>query len=439
MKKIAVLTFPGMNCEVETARAIKKSGLKSEIILWNSKAKLLQKFDGCVLPGGFSFEDRGRSGMVASKEEILQTVKQMADQEKPILGICNGAQVLIESGLAPDLRGEKKIEASLGMNKRVNEKGKILGTGYFHKWVYIKSTASIRRSAFNFFDFIFHLPIAHGEGRFQFSTEIGKAILKNQQNIFSYCDNKGEIKENFPINPNGSYKNIAGISNKLGNVLALMPHPERNLQSCQPIFLSMRKYLSNKKLFSLNKKLILNLPLNKKKSAQKNDYLKIKKFPIQFFITLKITDNSEKTIEKTLQKVYKNQNIKIKRRLFWGFESIEKDLKKTALKIIKSGEVFNENKENLIIKLKDKYFTFNQGKLIENDFCLEKNSFLALEKENFIAKEKSEKISKNFSINLKEISHAIIWSFLKKPQDLSTLEEAAILSNPIAGKLIKIS
>jgi phosphoribosylformylglycinamidine synthase subunit PurQ / glutaminase len=221
MTKIAVLYFPGNNCEEETRDRCIDVGMETKIVRWNSKENL-SNFDGFIIPGGFSYEDRIRAGVIAAKEKIMNKVREEVKNGKLLLGICNGAQVLVETGLIPGLKD--KIQMALAPN--INP----LVSGYYDTWVNIKNINK-KTNAFNRnYDKneILFVPIAHGEGRFTTKDRsLIKKLEKNKQIIFKYCDEKGKIQNKFPINPNGAINNIAAISNKEGNVMAIMPHPER--------------------------------------------------------------------------------------------------------------------------------------------------------------------------------------------------------------------
>jgi len=222
MKKIAVIMFPGNNCEEETARAVRAVGMKADILRWND-TKNLDTYDGYILPGGWAYEDRIRAGVIAAKDPVMKIIKKESNAGKVVLGICNGCQVLIESGIIPGL--QNKVEMALAPN--INP----FITGYYCTWVKIKNYSK-RKTAFNLTiedDEILQIPIAHAEGRFITKDKVLiQQLLKNDQLLFRYCDSAGNIMDKFPINPNGSIINIAGITNKKGNVLAMMPHPERS-------------------------------------------------------------------------------------------------------------------------------------------------------------------------------------------------------------------
>ncbi|MAG60925.1 phosphoribosylformylglycinamidine synthase I [archaeon] len=250
---IAVVYFPGNNCEIETLEAVKAAGMEGKILRWNTK-KDLKEYDGYVIPGGWAYEDRIRAGIVAAKDPVMNLIKKESKKGKPVLGICNGAQVLIETAMVPGLKD--KVEFALAPNKNP------FVSGYYNTWIQIKNVQNKKRTAFTNLDKneILHLPIAHGEGRFVTKDKaLIKALRKNNQIIFQYCNKKGKIEDKFPVNPNGSIENIAAISNKQGNVMAIMPHPERAIYKQQvpgenktneftnniKIFKSMKKYIEN--------------------------------------------------------------------------------------------------------------------------------------------------------------------------------------------------
>ncbi|MFW6273121.1 MAG: phosphoribosylformylglycinamidine synthase I [bacterium] len=219
--KAAVILFPGTNCENETKDVLIEAGLDAEIVRWNEDTKKLQDYDAYVLPGGWSYEDRIRAGVIAAKGKIINFLKQQDEEKKPILGICNGCQILVESGLVPELNIEK-TEMALAPNHNPKV------SGFYCTWINLIKNGNCVFTKDLEDKEIIPMPIAHGEGRFTTENEeVIDELLKNNQIIFAYCDNKGEIKDEFPINPNGSKLNIAAVSNKHGNVMAMMPHPER--------------------------------------------------------------------------------------------------------------------------------------------------------------------------------------------------------------------
>lgn len=222
LKKLAIIQFPGSNCEYETKDAASYYGFDADIVSWNTDASTLLKYDVFVLPGGFSFQDRVRAGAVSAKLPVIQTLKQVSAEGRPILGICNGCQILSETGLVPDLEGKGKIEIALAPNTKNDE-----AFGFLCEWVFVKVKNPKQNVFTRYFEEsdVLPIPVNHGEGRFIISDEID--IFKEDIALIQYCNAAGELISTYPVNPNGTQHNIAAISNKKGNVLAIMPHPER--------------------------------------------------------------------------------------------------------------------------------------------------------------------------------------------------------------------
>ena len=218
---IAIIQFPGSNCEYETQRAFAAYGFKADIIRWNCDIKDFNQYSGYVLPGGFSYQDRIRAGVISAKLPIVHHLVQAAKTGKPLLGICNGCQILAETGLIPDLENNQTISVALAPNTKNNQP-----VGFICDWVYVKiknPEKSIFTKHFTTED-ILPIQINHAEGNFILDKNT-KEKLKNLT-TFQYCDSNGELG-NYPITPNGSTDGLAGICNKKGNVMAIMPHPER--------------------------------------------------------------------------------------------------------------------------------------------------------------------------------------------------------------------
>lgn len=237
--KIAVLQFPGTNCEFETLVAVKAVGMDGEIFRWNRPAGELSGFDGFVIPGGFSYQDRLRAGVIASKEPVMSALKEEAGKGKPIIGICNGFQILVETGLLPGsanhngVGSEKScgnVDMALAQNVMVSQ-GKIVRRGYYCDWVNLRHEAPSKRCSGSFAierGALLKIPIAHGEGNLVTTTPgLIKKLNDEGQVVFRYCDKNGRIINEFPFNVNGSTESIAAICNEQGNVLGMMPHPER--------------------------------------------------------------------------------------------------------------------------------------------------------------------------------------------------------------------
>jgi phosphoribosylformylglycinamidine synthase len=221
--RIAVIQFPGVNCEYETRMAVEESGMDGAIVRWNQPA-LLEKFDGFILPGGFSYQDRVRAGAVAAADDVIEVVMKQAGLGKPVVGICNGAQVLVEAGLVPDLN-QGQIDLALAPNTGMGREG------YYANWVFVRVTDDPYRCVATYGldpGEVLPIPVAHSEGRFTSSRPgVFDRLDREGRIVFRYCESEGRPACGFPSDPNGSERQAAGISNRRGNVVAMMPHPER--------------------------------------------------------------------------------------------------------------------------------------------------------------------------------------------------------------------
>ena len=203
--KSSVITFPGSNCDRDMDVALKKFGFKNKMV-WHNDVEL-PKSELVVLPGGFSYGDYLRCGSMASKSKIMKSVINFAKSGGKIMGICNGFQILVETGLLPGVLLRNKYLEFICKNVFVKVNNK--NNPYFK---------DIKKDTLK-------LHIAHNEGNYFCSDHQIKEINDNNQIALFYCNENGEINEKY--NPNGSIKNIAGVFNKEKNVLGMMPHPER--------------------------------------------------------------------------------------------------------------------------------------------------------------------------------------------------------------------
>jgi len=220
--RVAVIRFPGLNCENETRRAVLAQGVETDIFMWNGPTEELARYDGYVVPGGFSYQDRVRAGAIAAKDRVMDCIIRQAEARKPVLGICNGAQILIEAGLVPGL-GDGLVEMGLARNIMPDR------DGYYSRWAYLR-VESVNTAATHGFMVgdVVPVPIAHAEGRFVTTDpRLVERLRSNGQIAFTYATPDGTFSNEFPWNPNGSTAGIAGICNPAGNVVAMMPHPER--------------------------------------------------------------------------------------------------------------------------------------------------------------------------------------------------------------------
>ena len=197
--KFGVVVFPGSNCDRDMYDALEQD-LGAEVrFLWHKDSDIsaFSTQDCIVLPGGFSYGDYLRCGAIARFSPMMKSVIQFANQGGKVLGICNGFQILCESGLLPGVLLQN-------MNRQ-----------FICKNVYIRSASGEALK----------IPIAHGEGRYHADEQLLDELEANGQVIFRYCDAAGSVTS--ASNPNGAARNIAGIQNKAGNVFGMMPHPER--------------------------------------------------------------------------------------------------------------------------------------------------------------------------------------------------------------------
>ncbi|MHC1600817.1 MAG: phosphoribosylformylglycinamidine synthase subunit PurQ [Candidatus Nezhaarchaeales archaeon] len=225
--KACVLRVGGTNCDIETKTALEDLGLNTEIIHMNQLLKGRKKLEDyhlLVIPGGFSYGDYVRAGAIWGKKlasKIRRDLETFIDEGKAIVGICNGFQVLVESGILPGLNGLSEYpKVALATNTSAK---------YECRWVYLKHQASSCKLLSKLKErTVLRIPIGHGEGRFIASKEVLDEIMKHNLVIFTYCRPDGSpANGEYPYNPNGSMLDIAGICNLKGNVMGMMPHPER--------------------------------------------------------------------------------------------------------------------------------------------------------------------------------------------------------------------
>jgi phosphoribosylformylglycinamidine synthase subunit PurQ / glutaminase len=211
MLQVAVVQYPGSNCDLDALEVLQKIVKVKTDLVWH-KQLTHDTYDGYVLPGGFSYGDYLRAGAIAAHSPSLKVVQEAAEAGKPILGICNGFQILVEANLLPGA-----VLRNVGLR-------------FVCKWINLRvdnnKTPFTKKMKMGQ---LLRVPIAHNEGRFYLEPEQIRTLEKNGQIILRYTDSNGDATVD--ANPNGSFESIAGISNPDHNVMGLMPHPERASQS----------------------------------------------------------------------------------------------------------------------------------------------------------------------------------------------------------------
>ncbi len=208
--KFGVVVFPGSNCDYDAFQAVRDI-VKAEVeYIWHTTASVAG-FDCVILPGGFSYGDYLRTGAIAHVAPVMTAVKTHAENGGKVIGICNGFQILLESGLLP---------GAMLRNHHLQ---------FACQWVHLRviTTSSGFTKACRVGE-VLKIPIAHGEGNYFADQSTIDQLKENNQIVLRYCDMKGNASD--VANPNGSMENIAGICNKEGNVFGLMPHPERAVE-----------------------------------------------------------------------------------------------------------------------------------------------------------------------------------------------------------------
>ena len=415
---IAIIQFPGSNTERETLMACRRVGLNPIEFLWNEPTEILSEFNGYVIVGGFAYEDRSRAGIIAALDPIMKQIRLEAEKGKPVLGICNGAQILVESGLVPGLKNYR-VGIALTDNKRV-QGGHVIGVGYYNTWANLKMSAPSNRCAFtrhlNSGEWI-KIPLAHGEGRFIIPNVLLEKMISNNQTVYRYCDDNGNIVDEFPTNPNGSMYNLAAVCNPAGNIMAMMPHPERT-EKGDVVFSSMKEFIENENPVSDH-----NLSFDRP-HYEMTDY-KANSNATEWIIDMIITDNEASSVRNALDHL--GHNVSIARQTHWEI-SMDGDRESILKKIDATGELYNSNKE-FISQPKDS----------------EKNtSFLVRQKEDMLGRAKYESLKERFEIDgITDLKRGVIWNVTVNSGSFDTVLNdilgTHILFNPLSHECYRIN
>ncbi|EKD53735.1 MAG: hypothetical protein ACD_60C00159G0015 [uncultured bacterium] len=405
--RIAIIQFPGSNCERETMLAVKRAGMEPYEFLWNAPYEKLAECAGFIIVGGFSYEDRARAGIIAALDPIMRILKAQSELGKPVLGICNGAQILVEAGLVPGIENDK-LSMALTDNKRI-QNGHVVGTGYYNAWINMRLSDHYQLNAFTRYltpKDILKVPVAHAEGRFVIPSALLMEMQTQGLNLFQYSDEKGNIFDEFPVNPNGSINNIAAISNKAGNIMAMMPHPERT-DAGDPIFQSMRSYIESgyvQRVSPLNYyPRRLPIPFYVKKEGQH-----------EWLIETMITDNHAMSVENALR--HRGIHATIKRYIHWEMECASENVYD---QIRSSGVLYNNRKEHVVSLPMTK---------------TQQTSLLVCAKEDILGQQKHQLLENHFDIKgIKQLRHGIVWHVtLNDPHTMDEIINSHILFNPYA-------
>ena len=414
---IAIVQFPGSNTERETLIACRRIGLNPVEFLWNEPAEKLSDFDGYVIVGGFAYEDRSRAGVIASLDPIMKQLRTETEAGKPVLGICNGAQILVETGLVPGLP-DYRLGIALTDNKRIKG-GHVVGVGYYNTWANLQMTVPPKRCAFTHHmktgDWI-NIPLAHGEGRFVVPEELLSKLQENDQTVFRYCDDDGIIVEEFPTNPNGSMYNLAAVCNPSGNVMAMMPHPERT-EKGDVIFSSMKTFIE------------ADHPTTNHELSFEQPHFALEEYETdeqraEWVIDMIITDNEAASVQNALNQL--GFDVEITRQTHWEIGT-NGNRESILQQIDASGELYNSNKE-----------------FISNILQKENSaSLLVRQKEDIKGRSKFESLRERFEIDgITHLTYGTIWNVTIASGNLDTvlgdILETHIFFNPLSHDCYKI-
>lgn len=481
--RIGIVQFPGTNCARETILAVRRSGMQAVPVLWNEDHALIRSLDAYILAGGFSYEDRSRSGVIAALDPIMAVIRAENERGKPVLGICNGAQILVEAGMVPGPGTTRPpgdaiaIEESgtadsaetivapavaLTTNRRIVD-GRIIGTGFYNAWVTLRAercdgaersdvtersdTTKRGPSAASHLhddtptpvftaEFIrgelMRVPAAHAEGRFVVPDAILGEMESGGMVAFRYTDEKGHPTPEFPVNPNGSAANIAAITDRTGTVMAMMPHPERT-PAGDGVFRSLRRYLESRPEATCSTTAIGTAnafepaadPLQYVTDPEGLPGYVPEREALTILVKQIITDNTAVSVENALNQ--RGIPAVVRRYLHWELvpdETLtarERDILMETVHA--SGELYNPNKERTIASPAD----VGRDTDRKQPFML-----LVRERDDIAGMEAHQALVNWFGCKgLKTIRRGILWT-IDPPDAVEAVLATHVLINPIA-------
>lgn len=309
---------------------------------------------------------------------------------------------------------QNDISMSLTENKRIAH-GKIVGTGFYNAWVHMRLAENHQHNAFTRHlkttDLV-HLPIAHAQGRFLMPDSLLKEIEKHGLNLFQYCDAEGNVIDNFPINPNGSAGNIAAITNLAGNVMAMMPHPERTING-DPIFASMRDYIKERQC-SLGESEAITRDSKHVTNQKPQGFNKIPSSHI-CLVKLIITDNQALTVQKTLRRL--GFPVTVNRFEHW---EVECDSAEQFTQLKNTGLLYSERKEREV-------FANELGS--HNALA-----YLVRAKEDLKGQQTLQTLNAHYAVQkINKIRHGVLWQFTSDETNVSALIDHILLTHIIGN------
>ena len=414
--KVAIVQFPGSTCEREAMSAIQRSGMEPVSFLWNNDIGLLDACDAYVIVGGFSYNDRSRAGVIASIDPVMQEIARQSALGKLVLGIGNGAQILVESGLVPGTE-ERSTCIALTSNKRVYF-DKVLGTGFYNAWTSIKMHEKAAPNAFTIGllpEDILNIPLAHAEGRFQIPEDLLEKMTEAGTVVFQYCSQEGKLDPQFPVNPNGSVCNIAAVSNYAGNVLAIMPHPERT-ENGDAIFNSMRDFIEEKETLRAGK---FDYQL------QPVEMMGFKSSKKQLLVDQVFVDNEAVSIQLALKQL--GIQAQVKRYVHWELGVTEEVLEK----VLASKALFNPKKEFMV-----------ERPVVSDSQKSDALVLLVRAHEDFVGQQKFQLLANHFEIDgIKCLTKGVVWQITSTnmTQQKHAILASGLLFNPVAQHVYDLS